>query len=87
MFRRADGILNIIALIGLAVLYWLYRTREQYGGARSTRETPSAVCRWRPLPRRSLSCRLGSVTTSVPIVAATPSPTTNTSRRDDHAAL
>jgi uncharacterized protein len=35
-------ILNIIALIGFAVLYWLYRNRERFGGGTGYAQAP--VC-------------------------------------------
>ena len=36
------SVLDVIALVGLAVLYWLYRNRERYGGGAGYAKDP--VC-------------------------------------------
>jgi len=142
-------VLNIIALVGFAVLYWLYRNRERFGGGagyakdpvcgmqvetsaapatavhagqrhyfcsdhcqhrftadpgRHLRASATDVAAGAPDPRPSggaavdpvcgmsvdpatarASSATGTVTTSAPAVAATPSPPTTTPGRDEPA--
>ncbi len=67
-------VLDLIALVAFAALYWLYRNRERFGGGAGYAKDPSAACKSKaetllPRPRST-----GNACTSALSTAGTVSP-------------